>query len=489
MTNQQQAVKAAQAHREAHGASILTEFFHLLGMPNVSRDLEDVAGTAAHVVGLLERRGVDVRTVQLGNAAPVIVGHLKRAGATTTIGFYVHYDGQPVDQPGWLVEPFEPTLVTGVLGEGEERSRPTGDEAIDPEWRIYARSASDDKAPVQAICTALDAMAAADLTPTANLVFLFEGEEEIGSPHLRDYLIELQDELAADAWLICDGPVHPTRRPQIVFGWRGISEIEITAYGPIRPLHSGHYGNWAFNPTMALAQLLASMKDDSGNVTIDGFSDDTAEITDADLAAVAALPETDQAMAHELGLGATEDRGTAHALRMLIPSLNIRGFDGGAVGAEAANVIPTEATASIDIRLAPGNDPEGILDRVEAHIEAQGWTIVREEPDAETRRSHSKVARVRRDASYAGARTRVDSPLAVALLGAAEVAAGEPVVAMPTLGGSVPVHHFIDVLDTPVAITPFANHDNNQHAANENIRIANLWYGIDLMAALLTLEL
>ncbi|NNF68331.1 MAG: M20/M25/M40 family metallo-hydrolase [Acidimicrobiia bacterium] len=489
MTTQHLAVEAAREHRETHAAEILAEFVDLLSLPNVSRDADDVAATARHVTAMLESRGVEARTVQLGDAAPVVVGHLRREGARSTIGLYAHYDGQPIDQPGWQVAPFAPTLVTGVLGEGIERPLPEGGEEIDPDWRLYARSASDDKAPVQAICTALDALAAADLTPPANIVFLFEGEEEIGSPNLRTYLETLTEELAADAWLICDGPVHQTRRPQIVFGWRGISEIEITAYGPIRPLHSGHYGNWARNPNMQLAQLIASMKDADGNVTITGFYDDTADITEADIAAVAALPDNDEAMRAELGLAATEDDGAAHAMRMLMPSLNVRGFSGGGVGLEAANVIPTEATASLDIRLAPGNDPEGILDKVEAHIRSRGWHIVDEEPDLETRLAHPLVAKVRREASYAGARTRVDSPLGQALLGAAEIAAGEPVVAMPTLGGSVPVHHFIEVLGAAVAITPFANHDNNQHAANENIRLANLWYGVDLMAALLTMEL
>jgi acetylornithine deacetylase/succinyl-diaminopimelate desuccinylase-like protein len=489
VTTQRQAVSAARAHREANGAAILAEFVELLSLPNVSRHLGDVIVNAEHIVGMLERRGVAARTVQLEGAGPIVVGHLERPGASQTIGLYVHYDGQPVDQPNWKVEPFSPALVTGVLGEGEERPLPVADEAIDPEWRLYARSASDDKAPILAICTALDAMAAAGVAPDASLVFLFDGEEEIGSPHLPAYLGDLKDELAADAWFICDGPVHQTRRPQIVFGWRGISEMEITAYGPVRPLHSGHYGNWAPNPNMALAQLLASMKDPNGNVIIDGFFEGTAPVTDGDVAAIAALPDDDEALRAELGLGSTEDGGTAHALRMLQPSLNVRGFEGGATGSGAANVIPTRATASIDIRLAPGDDPVGILRRVEAHIAAEGWHIVRDEPDLETRLAHPKVAKVTCEPSYPGARMPVDSVLARRLLASAELAAGEPVVAMPTLGGSVPVHAFTTILGAEVAITPFANHDNNQHAANENIRIANLWYGIDLLAALMTMEL
>ncbi|MCP3975654.1 MAG: M20/M25/M40 family metallo-hydrolase [bacterium] len=491
MDVQNAAVAAAQAHRTANGAAILAEFVELLAMPNVSRHLEDVAHVADHIVTMLEARGVNARAVARNGAGPVVVGRLDVPEATETVGIYAHYDGQPVDQPDWQVEPFKPTLLSGPLGDGgTEIPLPAGNDIIDPEWRLYARSTSDDKAPVLAICAALDALRDAAISPTVNLLFLFEGEEEIGSPHLPLYLEDLKDELSvADIWLICDGPVHQSRQPQVVFGVRGISEMELTVFGPKRPLHSGHYGNWARNPNMELAQLLASMKDADGNVIIDGFYDGTQEITTTDRAAVAALPDDDAALRAELGISNTEDNGTGLVLRLLMPSLNIRGFAGGGVGPEAANVIPTHATASIDIRLAPGNDPEDMMDRVEGHISAKGWHIVRDVPDNTTRANHAKVIKVDRNASYPGVRLPTDSGLADSLLNAASVAAGGSVVAVPTFGGSVPLHHFTTILDTPIAITPFANHDNNQHAANENIRVANLWYGIDLMASLMTMDL
>ncbi|MBT8212560.1 MAG: M20/M25/M40 family metallo-hydrolase [Acidimicrobiia bacterium] len=489
MTAPRDAIAAARTHRETHGPEILAEFADLLARPNVSRNVDDVHAVGEHITAMLAARGIDAKTVSLDGAGPVVVGTYPVEGAKTTIGIYAHYDGQPVDQPDWVVEPFKPTLADKRLDEGGvEIPMPLHGAVIDPEWRLYARSASDDKAPIVAICAALDAMQAANMAPTSNIVFLFEGEEEIGSVHLPDYLRELEEELAADVWFICDGPVHQTRRPQIVFGVRGITEMEITAYGPVRPLHSGHYGNWAPNPNMELARLLASMKDDAGNVVINEFYDGTQPITAADEAAVAALPDDDEALRTELGLGATEADGAALALRLLMPSLNVRGFDGGAVGKAAANVIPTHSTASLDIRLAPGNDPEVMMNRVESHIRSRGWHVVDEEPTLEVRRSHSRVVQVTRKASYPGVRMPMDSPLAVSVLAAAALAANEPVVAVPTFGGSVPLHYFTTILGTPIALTPFANHDNNQHAANENIRIANLWYGIDLMAALMTMD-
>ncbi len=491
MDIQNAAVAAARAHRSANGATILAEFVELLAMPNVSRHIDDVTHVANHIVAMLESRGVTARTVARKGAGPIVFGRLDVPEATKTVGIYAHYDGQPVDQPDWQVEPFKPTLLSGPLETGgTEIPLPLGDDFIDPEWRLYARSTSDDKAPILGICAALDAMSDATISPTVNLLFLFEGEEEIGSPHLPLYLEDLKDELSvADIWLICDGPVHQSRQPQVVFGVRGISEMELTVFGPKRPLHSGHYGNWARNPNMELAQLLASMKDADGNVIIDGFYDGTQEITATDRDAVAALPDDDDALRAELGISNTEDNGTGLVLRLLMPSLNIRGLAGGGVGPEAANVIPTHATASIDIRLAPGNDPEEMMDRVERHITGKGWHIVRHDPDDATRTSHDKVIKVDRNASYPGVRLPTDSGLADSLVKAASVAAGAPVVAVPTFGGSVPLHHFTTILDAPIAITPFANHDNNQHAANENIRIANLWYGIDLMAALMTVDL
>lgn len=490
MVSQSETVAAVRSYRKANGASIVAEFVELLALPNVSRNLDDVAVVADRIVGMLSQRGVAVRIETMPGAAPLVVGRLDVPGAERTIGIYAHYDGQPIDQPDWSIEPFKPTLVDAPLeAGGQEIPFPHDDDAIDPEWRIYARSTSDDKAPIMAVCAALDGMAAAGLAPSSNVVFLFEGEEEIGSLHLADYMAQLQDDLSADIWLICDGPVHQTRVPQVVFGVRGISEMEITAYGPARPLHSGHYGNWARNPNLELARLLASMKADDGTVLVAGFDDSTQPITESDRAAVALLPDDDEALRVELGLGDLEGAGEALALRLLRPSLNVRGFDGGAVGATAANVIPTRATASIDIRLAAGNDPVGMMELVVAHITGQGWHVVDDEPDAMTLSDHERVARITMKANYPGVRLPTDSALARSLVQAAAIAAGEPAIAVPTFGGSVPLHYFTTILGSPIAITPFANHDNNQHAANENIRIANLWYGVDLMASLMTIPI
>ena len=294
-------------------------------------------------------------------------------------------------------------------------------------------------------------------------------------------------DLEVDVWLICDGPVHQSRQPQLVFGVRGYTGLDITVYGATRYLHSGHYGNWAPNPAHLLARLLASMKDDEGNVLVEGFYGDTAPIGEAEREAMAALPDFDDDLRRELGLAATEADNALLAERLLIPSLNIRGLESAAVGSEARNVIPTEATASIDIRLAKGDDPVKMLDRVEDHIRRQGYHIVRDEPDMAVRLEYPKIAGVSRREGYPAARTGMDLPIVGDIIGAAERAADGPLVLPPTMGGSLPLYLFTELLAAPVVIVPIANHDDNQHAPNENLRLANLWYGIDLMAALLTI--
>ncbi len=268
---------------------------------------------------------------------------------------------------------------------------------------------------------------------------------------------------------------------------RGYTGLDLTVYGASRYLHSGHYGNWAPNPAQRLARLLGSMKDDEGQVLIEGFYRGTVPITEAERAAIAALPDYDRELRRELGLAATEAGNALLAERLLLPSLNVRGLVSAAVGPSARNIIPTEATASLDIRLAQGNDPAGILDRVEEHIRRQGYRIIHEVPDLATRLSYPKLVRVERREGYPAARTPVDLPAVQPVMAAVERAAGEPPLLVPTMGGSLPLYLFTELLGRPMVIVPIANHDNNQHAPNENLRLANLWYGIDLMAALLTL--
>ena len=278
-----------------------------------------------------------------------------------------------------------------------------------------------------------------------------------------------------------------SRRPLLAFGVRGVTSMELSVYGASRPLHSGHYGNWAPNPGLMLAQLLASMKDADGRVVIDGFHDSITPLGERERAALASLPDFDGELMRELGLARTEGGGASLAERLQLPSLNVRGLASANVGDGARNVIPSSATAALDVRLVKGNDPAAMLALVEEHVRRQGYHVVRDEPDLETRLAHPRIARIVRGTGYRAVRTPMDHPIVPGLIAAAEAAAGAEVVLLPSFGGSLPLYLFEDVLRAPIVIVPIANHDDNQHAADENLRLANLWYGVDLFCGILTM--
>jgi acetylornithine deacetylase/succinyl-diaminopimelate desuccinylase-like protein len=484
---QNQASTAARDWRETHEGPILREFMDLLAMPNIARDEANIHKNAEAIVKLLEKRGVKTRMLEVPSAPPVVFGEIVTPGATRTLVFYAHYDGQPLDPKEWASSPWQPVLRDGPLNRDSHVVVLPANGPINPEWRLYARSASDDKAPVIAILTALDALQAARIPLGSNIKLVFEGEEEAGSPHLASIIEKYKGLLGSDVWLICDGPVHQSRRQQIVFGARGIATVDITLYGPNHELHSGHYGNWAPNPAMQLAHLLASMKDDDGRVLIDHFYDGVEPLTEIERRAVAEAPDVDQDLMRELWLGHTEGGGKKLVDLLNLPSLNIRGMSSARTGSGASNVIPSTATATIDMRLVQGIDHNAAEQRVIEHIRRQGYFVVDTEPDAQTRMSHPKVARVQVESGgYNASRTSMDLPISQLVLKTADSARG-PVVKLPTMGGSVPLYMIDEILHVPTITVPIANHDNNQHSFNENVRIQNLWDGIELMAALLAM--
>lgn len=478
-----------RAYREANGAHIVADFADLLAIPNVAADSASRARNAAFIADRLRARGVTVELLTLPGAAPLIFGELRVSDRARTLGLYAHYDGQPVDSTRWTHGAWEPTLYTRSMDAGGRvRALPMPGERIDPEWRIYARSAGDDKAPIAALLAVLESLENADAAPTSNLVFVLDGEEEAGSPHLGTYLDMRRDHLrAVDAWLFLDGPVHQSGRPQIAFGARGVTGLQLTVYGPTRPLHSGHYGGWVQVPGQMLASLLATMKDSTGTVLVEGFYDAVEPVGATERAALARLPEWDGELKQELGLLRTEGEPATLAERLLLPSLTVRGLASGNVGPLTRNIIPSTATAALGVRLVKGNDPDEMLDLIEAHIRRQGYHIVREDPDRDTRLRYPRVARVVREHGYRAVRTSMDGPLVADVVAAATRAAGEDLVLLPTLGGSLPLYQFTDRSDAAVLVVPVANHDDNQHAPDENLRIGNLWYAMDLYGAVLTM--
>lgn len=487
--------EVARAYREAHEPELVRDFAELLSYPNVARDSVNIRRTAAYIRDELAAVGVAAELLEVPGAPPVVYGTLTAPGATRTLGLYVHYDGQPVNPDEWTHEPFEPTLYTRAMeAGGTPLPLPADGQAVDPESRLYARSAGDDKAPIAAILPVLRSFQDAGVRPTSNLVFLLEGEEEAGSPHLQEYLETYRDRFdPVDVWLFFDGPAHQSGRPQLTFGVRGSMGMEVTVYGAARNLHSGHYGNWAPDTPLVLADLLRTMKDPfTGKVLIDGWYDTVEPLGDEERAALAALPAYDEELKRELGILWTEGAPATLAERLLLPSLTIRGMTAANTGRLATNVIPNEATAALGIRLVKGNDPAHLRDLVEAHVRGQGYHVVREDPDMETRLRHPKIAKVTGGDGYPAARSSMSDPRVREVIAAAGEAADRAfgdgsLVLTPALGGSLPLYLFTDVLGKPFVNVPVANHDNNQHAADENLRIANLWYAIDLYAALLTM--
>jgi acetylornithine deacetylase/succinyl-diaminopimelate desuccinylase-like protein len=230
------------------------------------------------------------------------------------------------------------------------------------------------------------------------------------------------------------------------------------------------------------------MRDTQARILIPGFYDDVRAPTPAELQAARAMPDYDAQIKRNLGLARTEGEPASLQTQLLLPALNVRGIAGGAVGDAAANVIVSDATASIDFRLVPNQTPEGVRRRVEQHIERQGYFIVRQPPDEATRLAHPKIALLswEKEGSYPAARTALDDPMAQHVARVVEQMAGAKIVVAPSLGGSVPMYLFQGDANTPVIGVPLANFDNNQHAANENLRLQNLWDAIEIFAGLFT---
>jgi acetylornithine deacetylase/succinyl-diaminopimelate desuccinylase-like protein len=450
-------------------------FSEFLSIPNVAADPEGLRRNADFLVEQLKLRRVDAKLLRApglpATVPSVVYGEIRTPGATRTIVFYAHYDGQPVTPSEWETgEPFKP-VVKDVNGEP----------------RIYARGAGDDKAAIFAQLTALSALQDAHVSLKDNIRFVWEGEEEAGSDHLEKILMANRDLISGDVWLVCDGPVDQTRRQTLIFGARGDTHVQITVYGPVHALHSGHYGNWVPNPAMRLVQLLAGMKDADGKVLIPHFYDGVEPLDAAEKKALAEAPVNDELLRKEFGLGST-DGGGRHLLELINePSLNINGISSGQTGARSTNSIPFSATVNLDLRLVVGIDWKTQQNRVIDYVRSQGYFVTETEPTRDVLLAHAKVAYIKTESGSNASRTPMDLPIAADVIKAVESARGKSIL-LPTSGGTVPIDVMERVARTRTIMVPIANHDDNQHAANENLRLQNLWDGIETMAALLAMQ-
>ncbi|HEV2223787.1 MAG TPA: M20/M25/M40 family metallo-hydrolase [Candidatus Acidoferrales bacterium] len=479
-------VSSVRAYRVAHEPQIINEFVSLLSIPNVASDTPNIQRNATALVAMLNRRGFHTQLLPIPGRGPVVFGDLESSAAKGTVIFYCHYDGQPVNPSHWTgTQPFVPALRTNTIDAGGQLIPfPEKSGSYEDDWRLYARSAADDKAPIIALLAAVDALRANHIPLAVNLKLVLEGEEEDSSPHLAATVAAHKNLFAGDLLITADGPIDQSGRPLVFFGNRGVISVRITVFGPLHPLHSGHYGNWAPNPAMSLAKLLATMKDDDGHVLVAGFYDNVVPLGPAERKAIAEAPDNDAKLLRTFGLAAPHGGGKKLLELLNEPSLNIDGLQSGWTGAQAKTIIPDTASASLDMRLVKNAGPDQEFSRLVAHIRKQGFYVIDREPTMDERAKYPRIAEVTHDNGYPATRTPMDLPISQALMRVVDAAASQPAVKIPLIGGSVPMYIFND-MGLPVIGVPIVNFDDNQHSANENLRIGNLWKGMEIYANIL----
>ncbi|XVH30583.1 M20/M25/M40 family metallo-hydrolase [Haloferacaceae archaeon DSL9] len=435
-----------------------TALFELLRQPSVSTTGEGMDEAPEAVAAFVERFGFgDTRLIETGRHPLVYAERLSDPDAPTVL-FYGHYDVQPPgDESEWESPAFEPTVR---------------------DERIYARGAGDNKGQFAAHVFALHALLAADAAPDANVKLLVEGGEESGSRGLFEYLdAGAPDVTDADVLYIADGPMHATsdgdggRRsvPTVTYGNRGVLSFQLDLRTANTDLHSGNFGGPVPNAATELVAVLDSFVDGE-DIAVDGFHDGVA-ITDADRDLVDAIPADEEALEAQLGLDrlATE-RGFYRKL-FLEPSLTINGLQSGYQGDGMKTVLPCRATAKLDCRLVPDQDPDAVFETVRAHVEARNPSV-----------------EVTKHSSFAPMKTPVDHPVADDVVGALRAVWDEEPAQFPVLGGSLPAAYFRTVpelREIPAFVVPYANHDQGNHAPNEHLDLDCFEKGIRTSAAFL----
>ena len=456
-----------------------------LSIPNDAHFPEDLEKNIQWLETEFGERGFATRRLPTARI-PLLMAEQTYPGATKTLLIYVQVDGQPVDPAHWSQpHPFQPVLKEkNEVGEWQIIPWERVEKEINPEWRVFARAASDAKGPIIMLLHALDAMKASGINPVCNLKVIMDTEEEMGSPNLPASVEAHKDILASDMLIILDGPRHISNQPTLTFGARGISTVTLKVFGPRVAQHSGHYGNYAPNPALRLAQLLASMKDGQGKVRIPGFYDGI-ELDESVRKIMDEVPDDEDEIRQKVGIAQIDAVGASYQEAIQYPSLNIRGMSSGWVGDKVRTIVPADATAEIDIRLVPECDPERLIRLLRDHIAGQGYHFVEGEPTEEERQTYSKLISFDYKISYQAYRTPFDSEIGRWLTRALTNAFGTAPVRIRNSGGSIPISPFISILDVPAVTIPTVNRDNNQHSPNENIRLGNFVEGIKTVIAVL----
>ena len=463
----------------------MAELDETLRIPNNALVPEDVTNTIAWTTKAFEKRGFTISRLETAGP-PLLLAERNVKKAKATVLFYLHLDGQPVDSSKWNQEsPYIPVIKKLVEGEWQPVSSSEVEKGYQDEWRIFARSSSDDTGPVVMYLTAIDLLDEHKIKPNYNIKMVMDLEEENSSPNLAGAVAKYAEKLQAERLVIFDGPRHISNEPTLSFGARGISSITLTVFGPRVPLHSGHYGNYAPNPAMRLSQLLASMKDNDGRVVIDGFYDGI-NLNDEDRSEMGKVPDDESDIKRKIGIGDTDKVGNNYQESLQYPSLNVRGLGSGWIGDEARTIVPATATAEIDIRLVPESDGPRLIELVKQHVEAQGYHIIASSaPTEEERQQYAKLVYFSSHYSYPAFRTPIESDLGNWLSKAMNTAFDKEPIKIRIMGGSIPISPCIATLGTPAVVVPVVNPDNNQHSPDENLIIKNLREGIMAFTAIL----
>ena len=434
---------------------IRAELDEFLRIPSVSARSEhnaDTARCAEWVAQQIRAAGMKA-TVHPTAGHPIVVGEWRLAGAgAPTVLVYGHYDVQPVEPLDlWTSPPFEPTVRDG---------------------KLFARGSVDDKGQLYIHIKAAEALLRERGRLPINLLFLAEGEEEVGSDNLAEFVEKNAELLKADSVVISDSAMFAPNQPSILSSLRGIAYFQIDVVGPAQDLHSGSYGGAVVNPAMTLARILATMHDAKGRITIKGFYDKVRKWDKKSRAAIKKLPFSDKKFLHETGasaLGGEAGFGTLERIWMR-PTCEVNGLLSGYTGEGAKTVLPSKAMAKVSCRLVPDQDPVQIKRLFEAHV----------------KRVAPKGVKVSVTYIHGGKpwRAELNGPLYDAARRALTAAFGKAPVIVGE-GGSIPVVGDFDrVLKAPVLLMGFGLPGENAHAPDEWISVENFTRGLRAVATL-----
>jgi len=442
-------MKAWKEYQEQHQERFLNELLDLLRIPSVSAKSEhkpDMQACAEAVKAKLEEAGADKVTIYPTKGHPIVYGEKITNPDWPTVLVYGHYDVQPAEPLElWKSSPFEPDIREG---------------------KIYARGACDDKGQFYMHVKALEIMSKTNTLAT-NIKFIIEGEEEVGSPHLADFVKNNHDLLNADVVLISDSSMISLDTPSIDIGVRGISYIEVEVTGPNRDLHSGVYGGAVANPITMLAKMIASLHDENNHITIPGFYDDVLEATEEERKLMALAPFDEEEYKNDLGIKALwgEKGYTTNERTGIRPTLELHGIWGGYTGEGAKTVLPSKAYAKISARLVPNQKSDKITRLLLEHMERiapEGVTVV-------AREHHGGEAYL----------TPIDSKAYQAAAKAIEATFNKKPIPVRG-GGSIPICALFEKeLGLKIVFLGFGLDSDNLHSPNEKFDIANFYKGIE----------